>query len=276
MITKTNNTNCYSEHVLPNKQKSRGIFLHLSTLFFVLLFMFSNSFAIPQDQLKIANSFYAEGNYEEAIKEYQTILDADNISTDVYYNLGNCYYKTDNISKAILNYEKALKLKPDNEDALFNLAMANKLTVDKIDRLPELFIGNTWRNLITSKTVDNWAYYTIGLIFLSLLFFVAYLLMHQMITKKVSFYAGLFFLGLSLFTFLMASQHNGIVKSASEAIIFAPTITIQSEPNENAEALFTLHEGTKITLLEENNDWSKIKLPNGNVGWIKSDEIEKI
>jgi len=229
-----------------------------------------------ESDLLMANDFYANGKYEEAIVKYQEILDADNVSNDIYYNLGNCYYKTKNVPNAILNYEKALKLKPDNEDALFNLSMANKLTVDKIDRLPALFIGNTWRNLITSKTVDNWAFYTVGLIFLALLFFVAYLLMQQAIIKKSSFYAGVFFLGLSLFTFLMASQHNGIVKKSSEAIIFAPTITIQSEPNESSEALFTLHEGTKVTLLETSNDWSKIKLPNGNVGWIKSDNIEKI
>jgi len=256
---------------IPSWKRELG---RLITIFFITLSI--SSFATPQEQLKTANDSYSKGKYEEAIKQYQSILSEDNISTDIYYNLGNCYYKIDDVPNAILNYEKALKLKPDNEDVLFNLKMANKLTIDKIDRLPELFIGSTWRNLVTSKTVDGWAYYTIGLIFLSLLFFVSYLLMQQIIIKKAGFYAGLFFLGLSLFTFLMAAQHNGIVKQASEAIIFAPTITIQSEPNENSEALFTLHEGTKITLLEENNDWSKIKLPNGNVGWIKSEEIKKI
>lgn len=223
-----------------------------------------------------ANELYGKGKYEDAIKEYQKIINSDNLSTDVYFNLGNCYYKIDNIPNAILHYEKALKLKPDNEDALFNLAMANKLTVDKIDRLPELFIGNSWRNLVTSRTVENWAYYAIGLIFLSLLFFVSYLLMSQVMIKKVGFYAGLFFLGLSMFTFLMASQHSSIVKQSTEAIIFASTITIQSEPNENAKKLFTLHEGTKVKLLDASNDWSKIKLPNGNVGWVKSEEIKNI
>lgn len=242
---------------------------------FILVGITSNAGNFQTDLL-FANDAYAKGNYEVAIEKYQEILNADNISTDIYFNLGNCYYKTDNIPNAILNYEKALKLKPDNEDALFNLAMANKLTIDKVDRLPELFIGSTWRNLITSKTVDNWAYYTVGLIFLSLLLFISYLLMQQIIIKKAGFYGGLLFLGLSLFTFLMAAQHNGIIQQSSEAIIFAPTITIQSEPNESSEALFTLHEGTKITLLEESGDWSKIKLPNGNVGWIKSEEIEKI
>ena len=226
--------------------------------------------------LIFANDSYSKGNYQEAIIKYQEILDGDNISTDIYYNLGNCYYKTDNIPEAILNYEKALKLKPDNEDALYNLAMANKLTIDKIDRLPELFIGSTWRNLITSRTVDNWGYYAIGLIFLSLLFFVSYLLIEQIMIKKISFYTGVIFLAFSMFSFLMADQQNTIINQSTEAIIFSATINIHSEPNENGENLFTLHEGTKVTLIEEVNDWSKIKLPNGNIGWVKSKAIENI
>ena len=100
--------------------------------------------------------------------------------------------------------------------------------------------------------------------------------MEQVIIKKAGFYAGLLFLGLSMFTLLMASQHDAIIKKSAEAIIFAPTTTIQSEPNTKAEKLFTLHEGTKVTVLEESTDWSKIKLPNGNVGWIKSEEIKSI
>ena len=185
MNKSTNAIRCHTEFIEVLSKDLGKIFALL------LILISSTAFANPQDHLKTANDFYAEGNYEEAIVIYQKILAEDNISTDIYYNLGNCYYKTDNIPNAILNYEKALKLKPDNEDALFNLAMANKLTIDKIDRLPALFIGSTWRNLITSKTVDNWAFYTIGLVFLSLLFFVAYLLMQQTITKKTSFYAGL-------------------------------------------------------------------------------------
>lgn len=247
----------------------------LLALFFVTLCFTSHAFAFSEAQLN-ANALYAEGKYQEAAKLYEEMILDSYISTEIYYNLGNAYYKIDDIPNAILNYEKALKLQPDNEDALFNLKMANKRTVDKIDRLPELFIGNSWKNLVTSKTVESWAYYAVGLIFLSLLLFISYLLMEQVIIKKAGFYAGLLFLGLSMFTLLMASQHNAIIEQSSEAIIFAPTITIQSEPNENAEKLFTLHEGTKVTVLEDNKKWSKIKLPNGNIGWIKSDEIKSI
>ena len=232
--------------------------------------------ASTQDDYQKANSFYSEGNYEEAITLYEAILSNNYIAPDIYYNLGNAYYKTDQIPLAILNYERALKLKPDHEDALFNLNMANKKTVDKIDRLPELFIANSWRNLVTSRTVNGWAYYTVGLVFLALLFFIIYLLTNPVLFKKISFYSGSFFLVLSLFCWLMASQHQRINASASEAIIFEPTVTIQSEPNAKAEKLFTLHEGTKVKLLEQVNDWSKIKLPNGNVGWVASSAIEAI
>ena len=248
---------------------------HITFILFLLISFISQAGTFSSDFL-IANDSYSNGKYEDAIEVYEAIIDNDNFSTDIYFNLGNCYYKIDNIPEAILNYEKALKLKPDNEDALFNLSMANKLTIDKIDHLPELFIESTWRNLITSRTVQNWAYYTIGIIFLSLLFFISYLLMEQIMIKKIGFYAGLFFLSLSMLTFLMASQHNSIINQSTEAIIFSPTITIYSEPNENAEQLFTLHEGTKVTLIEKNNNWSKIKLPNGNIGWITSIDIKTI
>lgn len=223
-----------------------------------------------------ANKLYADGKYEEAIEQYEMIIAKNELHTDIYFNLGNAYYKTDNIPEAILNYERALKLKPDNEDAIFNLTMANKKTVDKIERLPELFIGSTWKNLITSRTVNGWATYCIALIFLALIFFVGYLLLQQAFIKKINFYAGIFFFLASLFSWLMASQHQGIINESAEAIIFASTITVQSEPNENAEKLFTLHEGTKVNLLEENNNWSKIKLPNGNVGWIQSESLKAI
>ncbi|PJA07442.1 MAG: hypothetical protein COX70_06595 [Flavobacteriales bacterium CG_4_10_14_0_2_um_filter_32_8] len=261
--------------VIMNEMKWNEAISSIKLLIIFLLFS-TASFAAVSEDFTIANKLYSEKKYEEAIKQYESIITADNQSTDIYYNLGNAYYKTNNIPSAILNYERALKLQPDNEDALFNLAMVNKLTVDKIDRLPELFIENSWSNLITSRTVDNWAYSCIGLLFLSLLFFVGYLITRIVIIKKTNFYAGVLFFGLSMFCFLLAFQHNKIIKESSEAIIFISTTTIQSEPNENSEKLFTLHEGTKVKLLEESNAWSKIKLPNGNVGWIASKEIKNI
>lgn len=240
-----------------------------------ITFSFS-AFATPQEDYNKANAFYAEGKYDEAITVYEALIEKDELSTFIYYNLGNAYYKKNEITLAILNYERALKLQPDNEDALFNLNMANKNTIDKIERLPELFISNTWKNLVSSKTLTNWTYYTLGLLFLSLILFIIYLLVQAIFIKKISFYSGSFFLALTLFCWLMAAQRNKINLASNEAIIVEQTITIQSEPNAKAEKLFTLHEGTKVTLLEKVNDWSKIKLPNGNVGWVPADAIVAI
>lgn len=256
------------------KQKSEAIFSIRTLLVFSFILFFITLKA--NNTYQQANKLYSDGKYEEAINEYEAILANNELHTDIYFNLGNAYYKTDNIPAAILNYEKALKLKPDNEDAIYNLAMANKKTVDKIERLPELFIGSTWRNLVTSRTVNGWASYCVGLLFLALIFLVGYLWMSTPLIKRINFYAGVFFFLASLFSWLMASQHQGIINESAEAIIFASTITVQSEPNENAEKLFTLHEGTKVNLLEESNSWSKIKLPNGNVGWIQSESLKGI
>ncbi|MCB0401741.1 MAG: tetratricopeptide repeat protein [Flavobacteriales bacterium] len=248
----------------------------MKSILALLIILIAGSLQAQQPAYTEANKHYAEGRYEEAAKAYESLISQDNHAADVYFNLGNAYYKLDDMPSAILNYERALKMKPDHEDALYNLAMANQKTVDKIERLPELFIGSTWRNLVTSRTVNSWAYYSIGVIFLALLFFVGYLLLQQRLLKKVNFYAGLFFFFVSLFCWLMAAQHQSIINESAEAIIFSPSITVQSEPNPTAEKLFTLHAGTKVNLLEENNNWSKIKLPNGNVGWISSASLKAI
>lgn len=242
-------------------------------LFLLLLLMCNTTIAANIEE---GNDLYAKGKYEDAIEIYESILAEDNFAADLYYNLGNAYYKSDQIPAAILNYERALKLKPDHEDVLFNLAMANKKTVDKIDRLPELFIGSTWKTLVTSRTVNDWASYCILLLFVSLFFFVGYLILEITLIKKINFYAGVFFFLFSISCWLMASQHQSIINESAEAIIFKPTITVLSAPNDQAEKLFTLHEGTKVTLLEDIDNWQEIKLPNGNVGWVNDDVLENI
>lgn len=252
--------------------KNTGLIL----TFLLGLLISSSAYADTQDTYASANQLYQEGKFEEAIERYQSIIDNDELSADIYYNLGNCFYKTDNIPAAILNYERALKLAPNHDDAFFNLKMANKKTTDKIESLPKMFIENTWSNIVTSKTVNSWSYYAVLLAFISLLFLIAYLLSNQTMIKKIGFYMGILLFVGCLFTIVMAAQHHKIIQNSSEAIIFTRTVTIKSEPSVSSEKLFTLHEGTKVKLLEKVNDWNKIQLPNGNVGWILSEDIETI
>lgn len=237
---------------------------------------FATSYADPNIKFKEANTLYAAGKYEEAVKIYDELIKDDYLSPEIYYNLGNAYFKLNEIPSAILNFERALKLKPDYEDAIFNLKQANFRTIDKIDRLPELFIGSAYKSLVTSKTTETWAYFIIGLLAVALFLFISYLLTSIIIVKKTGFYGGLLFLMFGLFCWFMASENQNLINQKAEAIIFTETVIIKSEPNANSQKLFTLHEGTKVNVLESQKDWVKIKLPNGNVGWLGKKDLEVI
>lgn len=250
--------------------------------FIILLFLvitssaFATSYADPNIKFKEANTLYADGKYIEAVEIYNQLIKDDYLSPEIYYNLGNAHFKLNEIPSAILNFERALKLKPDYEDAIFNLKQANFRTIDKIDRLPELFIGNAYRSLVTSKTAGTWAYFTVGLSAVALLLFISYLLSSGVLIKKTGFYGGLLFLLMGLFCWFMASENQNLVNQQAEAIIFTETVIIKSEPNANSQKLFTLHEGTKVNVLASQKDWVKIKLPNGNVGWLGAKDLEVI
>lgn len=223
-----------------------------------------------------ANELYADGKYDKAIELYQELVNQESHSHTLHFNLANAYFKAGENTLAILNYEKALKFKPDFEDALFNLKIANANTIDKIESAPEQIVSKTWKGLILSKTTDNWALFFITILFISVALFLSYLFSNQILIKKAGFYGSTFFLVLSLFCWLMANQSQTIKSQSSEAIIFSPSITITSEPNPAGKKLFTLHEGTKVEVLEKSGNYSKIKLPNGNIGWLTSENITLI
>ncbi len=248
-------------------------------VFFAVILFFNLSLVIADDNLILldeANKVYNEGSFEEAAQLYEKVVENGYESVEVYYNMGNAFFKQNKIAPAILYFEKAKKLEPNDEDINFNLKIANNRIVDKIENVPELFYIQWWNTLIYALTVDQWG--LLSAIFFTMLLLMAliFLLSRVIWLKKIAFWFGVLFLTSSVSTYALANQKFNSFKNDNEAIVFTPTVTVKSSPTESSIDLFVIHEGTKVLLLDNVGTWYEISIANGSVGWIKADDIEKI
>ncbi len=230
----------------------------------------------PEAIADSANAAYQQGNFYEAKVLYDSVYQMDYHSAPLYYNLANSYFKLDDIPRAILFYERALKLDPGNPDIRKNLAMAQELTIDKIEKVPELFYQRWWRGILNSASADEWAWMGIIAFIILLagagLFFFA----SPVFLRKTGFYGGLLALIITVFSLIFAvKQHNNRVKDKA-AIVFNPAVTVKSSPDQSSVDLFVLHEGTKVYILDKLGNWYEIKIDNGSVGWIQKETVEVI
>lgn len=219
------------------------------------------------------NAAYNEGKYEQALERYSHIVDFGMESPELYYNMGNVYYKMRSYPMSILYYEKALKLDPGNEDIRTNLEIANLAVVDKIDKIPESFIVRWWNGLKSLCSADGWAWVSISAFALTLLCLYLFLMSRRTGWRKAGFFAGLLMLlalGLSV-AFAIGKQRD-LVRQG-EAIIITPTVTVMSSPSESSVDLFVLHEGTKVSILDSAKEWKKVKIADGSVGWLPADDM---
>lgn len=212
------------------------------------------------------DSAYIRNDFASAIQIYESLLRKGE-SADVYYNLGNSYYKINEIAKAILNYEKALLLQPGNGDIRANLEIARGKTVDKVEVVPEIFFVTWTKALINSMSVDSWAIWGIVsflLLIVSLYFFI---FSKQVVLKKVGFIAGIIFLIVVVMANVFASKQKEELLNRDTAIIMSPSVTVRSTPSENGTSLFILHEGHKVNIKDDSmKDWKEIRLEDGKVG----------
>jgi tetratricopeptide (TPR) repeat protein len=194
----------------------------------------------------------------------------------VYYNLGNAYFKAGNFAKAILNYERARKLNPDDEDITFNLKLASLKVVDKIETVPVIFYKRWIEQLSSFFNADTWATLLIMLVWVLFIVIAIYFMGRTVAIKKISF---LFIIILCLLTFstgIIAARSHARSSIDQQAIIMSSSVYVKSSPTEKGNDLFILHEGTKVDVLDELNEWSKIKIANGSIGWVLSGEMTKI
>ena len=223
-----------------------------------------------------ADTEYQKGNYQQAIRDYEEIL-KNGESADIYFNLGNAYYRTDNITKAVLNYERARLLSPGDDDINFNLQFARSKTIDKITPESEMFFVTWYKSLVNFTSVDNWAKTGILCIVLALLLVLLYLFGPQLMLRKIGFFGGLAFFVIFLLSNLFAFQQKQALDNRTGAIIISPSVNIKKTPAKNSADQFVLHEGTRVDIIDKGmTDWRCIRVGDGREGWIETKAIEEI
>ncbi len=241
-----------------------------------ILIILSSCTLVAQNLLKEASDAYSKGDYPHAVDLYEQALVEQGEAAELYYNLGNSYYKADNIAKAILNYERALLLSPNFVDARFNLEITQQRVVDKIEPVGSFFLSQ-WSDTLRERfSSDGWA----NLAIISFLLFIGgltlYFFTNRIWTKKTGFFGAIFFLTLCIIANNYSAAQKNKYLNRNRAVVFAPSVSIKSTPDQNGTDLFILHEGTTVEIKSKLGSWTEIELADGNVGWIEQNKIEII
>jgi tetratricopeptide (TPR) repeat protein len=243
------------------------------TLLLMLLLLPLAAGAVTKEQ---ADSAYAGGHYQQAINDYEALL-KQGVSADLYYNLGNAYYRTDDITRAVLNYERALLLSPGDADIRFNLQMARSKTIDKIVPESEMFFFTWYRSLANLMSVDGWATTALVALSLVIVLFLAYLFSDRLWLRKVGFFGALLMLFVFLVSNQLAWQQKNELQHRNGAIVTGAAANVKSTPAGNGTDLFILHEGTKVKIIDGTmKQWKRVRVADGKEGWIETKEIEMI
>ncbi len=235
-------------------------------LFLILFFLNT------QSQVEVVfdegNALYNQGNYAEAIEKYTSIINNGSESAELYYNLGNAYYKINDIANSIFYFEKSLLLDPNNNETINNLSFSQNMTIDRIETVPVNQVSKFISKFTNLFDYNTWFLISILFEFLSIIVFSLYLFNKNSNTKKRYFSIGSIFLFCFIIFLILSVNLKSEYKKNNPAILFDSRISFKSEPNERSEELFLLNEGTKVNVLEKINEWSLIELSNGSKGWI--------
>ena len=223
-----------------------------------------------------ADSAYVRGEYQQAIADYEALLKQGG-SAELYYNLGNAYYRTENITKAVLNYERALLLSPGDRDIRFNLQIAHSKTIDKIVPETEMFFITWYHALVNLMSVDAWARVALISLTLVIMLLLVYLFASRLWLRKIGFFGGILLLAVFVLSNIFAWQQKQNLLFRKGAIVTAPSVTVKSTPAKNGTDLFILHEGTKVNITDGSmRGWLEIRIADGKEGWIERNKLEEI
>jgi tetratricopeptide (TPR) repeat protein len=245
----------------------------------LILFLYSGALYSQENNTQLwekANAFYTTEDYQQAISLYEKILSSGHESAKLYFNLGNAYYKAGNINKAILNYERAKLLAPNDENIDFNIRMANQFVVTSIEPLPQPFFLRWRTSVINMYPSDKWSVISIISFVLFLLLTGLFIFSRIVTIRRISFLLGIVMVIFSGFTFSFASKQKKKIEDRKHAIVFCPRVTVKSSPSQTGTDLFLIYEGLKVEITDSIGTWKEIKLVDGNEGWLTDSCIVKI
>ena len=229
-----------------------------------------------QDNFDKATTLYQKGDYTQAAAVYSSILKSGKESSALYYNLGNTYYKLNNVPESIYYYEKALQLDPENADAKNNLIFANQMKVDAITPLPKTWVRQLSDGIVGLFSAHTWAVLSIIGVFAFVLSFLLYYFVERTALKRTFFSLMLVFLFFAGGSYTLAHFCHKQVSQTQYAILFDKTVRVFSDANAYSSEVMQLHEGTKVEIIEDAKDWVKIRLVNGKTGWTKVNSLRKL
>ncbi len=257
----------------PSKEQRKKLSEMKKSVIAILFLMFAAATLYADnnsDLVEKGNKAYSSKFYQQAIECYEKVIKNGFEAPELYYNLGNAYFKQADYSSAILYFEKAKRLKPGDEDIEHNLKVANTKITDKIDAIPEFFLVRWWKEVRNIFPFNTWA--ILGIVFLitGLGLFGFYLFSSVLKRRKIAFWLTFVFMIMMAFSFISAQSQYSSVNSVKEAIVFSPSVTAKSSPDANSTDLFVIHEGSKVKVIDNVGEWSEIKIANGSVGWVNT------
>ena len=246
------------------------------TTLLVLFFLNPICGSTQQEAFEAANRVYQSNDYEAAIVAYEQLLTEGFHSAELYYNLGNSYWKAEKTGYAVLNYERALRLDPKDPDLVHNLEIVRSALKDEIEALPPFFLAQWWDVLVKLLPGGSWTIISIlsFWVFAGGIFF--WLFGKDRAQKKKGLLIAMIFLFLSFLTFFLSYSQRSNLTDGKEAVILVKEVVLRSAPDSESQKELDLHEGTKVIILDQIGEWFKIQLVNGDQGWLEQKVVEKI
>ncbi|MGE0076493.1 MAG: tetratricopeptide repeat protein [Bacteroidales bacterium] len=230
----------------------------------------------PEMLIDKADKLYSEGKYQDAISNYEAVVGQGLQNAELYYNLGNAYFKVKNIPAAILNFERAHLLNPEDEDVKFNLDLSRTYTIDKIETLPDFFLVTFVKNIRNWFNTNTWAYIA-AFAFTAILSLILFFWFSRSFEiRRYAFSVAVMLSIVFIISLVFSVSLKNQVANRNHAIVFAPVVSAKSSPDDSGKDLFILHAGAKVELIRPVGDWCEIKIADGNKGWIHKETFQKI